>query len=291
MDEKLAPLPLRMIRHYNIAVPPSVPPLLSTTFSVIRQGDWEGHTIAVKQVRVYGAAGVVSRIKEDVLNAFKSTPENIFPSTHPDNGIMPLCLVQSIDKLPFVTFISPWMENGSVLDYVAKGCSRVEKLSLILQVARALKLLHENNIVHGNICPGNILITDLGEAVITDCGMRTILSHIFTNVIDRYSAPECVFNFERAELTTMSDVWSFGCVAMELLLEIKPFSACHTDAEIAISLHEQRAPFGNTLMPTVKGSLERLWDILVACFDYNPEARPDMKTLYSNMIQWVEMFK
>ncbi|OCK97560.1 kinase-like protein [Cenococcum geophilum 1.58] len=92
-------------------------------------------------------------------------------------------------------------------------------------LARALEFLHEQNIRHKDIKPGNILV-DRGSVLFTDFG----LSHDFTDadgsttasmvngMTPRYCAPEVAMQEPR---NTSSDIWSMGVVFLEMIVILK----------------------------------------------------------------------
>ncbi|KAJ7785401.1 kinase-like domain-containing protein, partial [Mycena olivaceomarginata] len=47
--------------------------------------------------------------------------------------------------------VSPWMENGNIMEFLRFDRRHSIRLSLILDVALGLKYLHEINIVHGDL--------------------------------------------------------------------------------------------------------------------------------------------
>ncbi|KAJ7088671.1 kinase-like domain-containing protein, partial [Mycena epipterygia] len=47
--------------------------------------------------------------------------------------------------------VSPWMENGNILQFLSKELNNTDRLSLILDVALGLEYLHKNGVVHGDL--------------------------------------------------------------------------------------------------------------------------------------------
>ena len=92
-------------------------------------------------------------------------------------------------------------------------------------LARALEFLHEQNIRHKDIKPGNILIhrgnilfADFGLSFdFTDADGSTTMSMV-NGMTPRYCAPEVALQESR---NTMSDIWSLGVVFMEIIIVLK----------------------------------------------------------------------
>ncbi|KAG1663773.1 hypothetical protein FOA52_011824 [Chlamydomonas sp. UWO 241] len=105
-------------------------------------------------------------------------------------------------------------------------------LSILMDIARGLQYIHDKNIIHGDLTPGNVLLKHDSSSVIgvvgkiTDFGLcstidptRTHISNI-TNGTPYYVAPEVV---ECGMLTKTSDVYSFGVLMWELYRCMPPW--------------------------------------------------------------------
>lgn len=94
-------------------------------------------------------------------------------------------------------------------------------------LATALMYLHSEGVRHKDIKPGNILLSD-GRVYLCDFGISRDLSkaeHSTTNeevlkVTPRYCAPEV---FGREPRNKKSDVWSLGCVFLEIITVVKSY--------------------------------------------------------------------
>jgi serine/threonine-protein kinase len=103
-------------------------------------------------------------------------------------------------------------------------------LWLLAQVAEALDAAHELGLVHRDVKPGNILVTERdGEerALICDFGLARHVSSVssltgdrgFVGTID-YVPPEQI---QGNQVDQRSDLYSLGCVLFECLVGAKPF--------------------------------------------------------------------
>lgn len=124
-----------------------------------------------------------------------------------------------------------------VMDYVSGGSLQdVLKQQGMLDIAYALKIahdiasamvfVHDEDIIHRDIKPDNILISREGIARLTDFGMArfTYMSRLTTKDLMLgsmlYMAPE---QFKTGEAVKQSDIWAYGITLYEILAGEKPF--------------------------------------------------------------------
>lgn len=86
--------------------------------------------------------------------------------------------------------------------------------------------------MHRDIKPNNILVNDKGEVVITDFDLARKIPAEFKNMTKNlitrwYRPPEILYGSDT--YTNSVDIWSFGCLAAELINESPLFPG---DAEI-----------------------------------------------------------
>ena len=124
--------------------------------------------------------------------------------------------------------IMQYCSQGSCLNRIRK-MSENEIWHLIADVASGLAYLHSKEIVHQDIKPDNILITDNGDCMITDFGISTeARATLRKSVIGgisggttAYMAPER-FSADPTPIK-LSDVWSLGATVFEIMEGNPPF--------------------------------------------------------------------
>ncbi|XP_042414356.1 proline-rich receptor-like protein kinase PERK12 isoform X2 [Zingiber officinale] len=115
--------------------------------------------------------------------------------------------------------------NGSLEQHLSKNSSSLltwgQRLKIAIGVAKGLNYLHQNNIIHRDMRPNNILLTHEYEAMLGDFGLSRKQRNESVLVSENkvvgtigYLAPEYT---ERGRLSTKSDVYSFGVVLLELI--------------------------------------------------------------------------
>ncbi|CAB4871801.1 unannotated protein [freshwater metagenome] len=145
--------------------------------------------------------------------------------------------------------------------------------SITAQVAGALAFAHRSGVVHRDVKPGNILITDEGVVKVTDFGIAQAIS-----TVDHLTAAGSVmgtatyFSPEQAEGSLVdgrSDVYSLGVVLYELLAGRPPFVG---DSPVSVAgMHvRDAAPSPLQFNPGIPADLESITMMALA---KNPSQR------------------
>ncbi len=107
-----------------------------------------------------------------------------------------------------------------------------DAVSVIYKIAMALDYAHKKQIIHRDIKPNNILLTDDQEVKLTDFGIAMVAGHASGNITGfvgspQYMSPEQI---EEKPLNQQTDLFSLGIVMYELLTGKHPFEAKNLDA-------------------------------------------------------------
>ena len=116
-------------------------------------------------------------------------------------------------------------------------------LNIAIQIASALETAHKNNIIHRDIKPHNIIITEDGIAKVTDFGIAKAVSNSTITAFGTTIGSVHYFSPEHARggfTDAKSDLYSLGIVMYEMLTGRVPFDA---DTPVSIALkHMQEKP-------------------------------------------------
>ena len=212
-------------------------------------------------------------VKQEVLAALKSIDSPYVAS---------LLAVGEYGGLPFV--ILPYYKNGSLQ---GRRFSPEElRKNLIPCINEALRVLHQNDIIHKDLKPSNIMLQDDNKSIaIIDFGISSVVEEgntvlvTQTGMTPEYSAPETFRNLFLEE----SDYYSFGITVYELFCGHTPYKNMNAD-EIARYTAVQRIPFPKD-MP------EKLRDFIsgVTYFDItnrNKKNNPNRRWTYNEVLDW-----
>jgi class 3 adenylate cyclase len=152
--------------------------------------------------------------------------------------------------------------DGETLNLrVAHGPLQIEESTeLALQMAQGLAEAHRHSIVHRDVKPANILITNSGVVKILDFGLaklggRTLITKSGSTLgTVAYMSPE---QARGDNVDHRTDIWSLGVVLYEMATGQHPFPGDYEQAVIYRILNESPQPM-KILRPEVPAKLERI---------------------------------
>ncbi|KAJ7197945.1 kinase-like domain-containing protein [Mycena pura] len=267
-------------------------------FGDIYQASLAGNKVALKRIRVFsGDEGyhhvwrVRCFIHPNRASPLKFNAQQFCREALIWQALQHPCILPFIgldcDTFPgFLTLVSPWMENNTVLKYLkANGKASVDKL--LFEIAQGLQYLHSKNLVHGDLRGVNILITDEGSACLADFGLSYFSETTTTTSSARagciqWMAPELIdpSKFGKRFLRTpATDVYAFGCVCLELYTGMPPFGRLPGSAAI-FQVPDGKRPERPTGDATMS---EALWGLVGDCWAQQSAERPQSEAVVERM--------
>ncbi|KAJ2227366.1 hypothetical protein H4R99_000973 [Coemansia sp. RSA 1722] len=130
-------------------------------------------------------------------------------------------------SLNSIYMVMDYMEHDlrSLMETMPQGFQPSEIKSLMVQLLDAIGHLHRNWIVHRDLKTSNLLMANAGALRVADFGLArkygSPLGHMTGLVVTLwYRAPELLLGAK--EYSTKIDIWSIGCIFVELFLH-RPF--------------------------------------------------------------------
>ncbi len=159
-----------------------------------------------------------------------------------------ICTIHEIDETADgrLFICMDYYDGETLKQRITKGPASVaEAVNIARQMAEGLAKAHEARMVHRDVKPANIMVTDDGEVKILDFGLaklagQTKLTRTGTTVgTVMYMSPE---QARGGDVDARSDIFSLGSVLYELLTGKPPFPGEHEAAVLYGIVHADPEP-------------------------------------------------
>lgn len=221
---------------------------------------------------------------DDFARRLQCEVELVMKSKHPN--VIPIYDYWCDEDGAFI--VMPYIKGENLAEKLLTGgaLDMQSAVHLLEQVARALHSVHQNNVVHQDIKPANILLGEDGNVYLIDFGIASdIERNVNLAIADsgnlygslEYISPE---RLRRRKITHRSDIYSLGLIMYEVLTGEAPFQ--HEDNSQLLRMHIcEDLPSLQTIKPNLP---ENLNDSLQQATCKNPTAR------YASVIDFARDF-
>jgi Tol biopolymer transport system component/predicted Ser/Thr protein kinase len=193
-----------------------------------------------------------------------------------------ICTLHDVGHADGVDFlVMEYLDGQNLSERLKTGPLSIDDaLKYAMQIADALHKTHRKGVIHGDLKPGNVMLTKSGVKLL-DFGLAQ-LREVQTSLEEtnsltlgatrdmmgtpQYMAPEQV---EQKGADSRSDIFAFGALLYEMLTAEKAFQGTSTAGVFAAILREDPPPV-STKRPGVPKALER---IVAACLVKDPDER------------------
>jgi serine/threonine protein kinase len=229
-----------------------------------RQRDLD-RIVAVKVLSDHWLArpGAVARFRQEMQAIGRLDHPHIVRALHAETAALPYLAMEYVEGIDLAKLLH---QRGPLP--VPDACE------LVVQAARGLQHAHEAGLVHRDVKPSNLMLTNQGKVKLLDLGLARLRADdpeagAVTGVGDvmgtpDYMAPEQRLDSHRVDIR--ADVYSLGCTLYELLAGRAPFAGPehpHPNAKWAAHLHEAPRPLVER-RPEVPAALSNVVEKLLA---------------------------
>ena len=206
----------------------------------------------------------------EFIKRFKSEAQTAASLTHPN-----IVSIYDVGNEGDIYYIVMELIQGKTLKEIIVEDGKLSwkwSVNIVIQIASALETAHKNNLIHRDIKPHNIIITEDGMAKVTDFGIAKAVSNSTITAFGTTIGSVHYFSPEHAKggvTDAKSDIYSLGIVMYEMLTGRVPFDA---DTPVSVALMQvQEDPIPPIkLNPQIPISVN---NIILKAMQKNPEDR------------------
>ncbi|MDT8716471.1 Stk1 family PASTA domain-containing Ser/Thr kinase [Clostridium sp. 19966] len=177
-----------------------------------------------------------------------------------DNNIVNIYDVGTQGDIHYI--VMEYVKGKTLKDIIVENfrLSHERAIDISIQIARALDCAHRNNIIHRDVKPQNILVTEEGVVKVTDFGIAKASSNVTITNSNKVIGSAHYFSPEQARgnfVDARTDIYSLGIVLYEMLTGKVPFDG---ESPVSIALkHIQDTPaLPKSINPSIPDSLNNL---------------------------------
>ncbi|SFC72543.1 Stk1 family PASTA domain-containing Ser/Thr kinase [Clostridium uliginosum] len=206
----------------------------------------------------------------EIVQKFKGEATAI--ATLSDNNIVNILDVGTQEDINYIVME---LVQGKTLKDVINSSGKMNyeiAISTAIQIAKALDCAHRNKIIHRDVKPQNILVSENGAIKVTDFGIaKSTSSATITNTSTimgsaHYLSPE---QAKGSFIDCRTDLYSLGVVLYEMVTGALPFEA-DTAVTIALKHLQEEAVSPKSLNSKIPDSLNKL---ILKCMEKDPNKR------------------
>ncbi|KAL0563792.1 hypothetical protein V5O48_018271 [Marasmius crinis-equi] len=207
------------------------------------------------------------------------------PNIHPFLG------VNKKHFAPAFCIITPWMENGSINEFLRKNPSH-DKLSSVREIAAGLDYLHSllPKIVHGDVKGDNVLVAHDYTCRLIDFGLARIVhestlmelesSTLHGKGTTRWMAPETlVVSQDTLRDDTPRDIYAYACTVLEIATGKVPFPELNEPQFLTQVTTKGLRP----TMPEVSWCPDGVRNLIEQGWETDPSKRPTARDILKSL--------
>ncbi|KAL5517274.1 hypothetical protein EMCRGX_G002788 [Ephydatia muelleri] len=202
----------------------------SGTFGVVVKGVYLGTEVAIKMIKMDDDMNLKTHLEVQIMRQLR----------HP-NIITLMGISSNKSELLIVMNLVNGFNVDQVIFKQALPLDTNTVRSIAVQITKALTYMHGRSprVIHHDIKPSNIMVTGSHHVFVCDLGLAKLQNHLATIKTSKgcgagtvpYKAPEMFYDGKRS---TPADIYSFGCVLIELTTSRRVWVVAYVDRIIAM---------------------------------------------------------
>lgn len=208
---------------------------------------------------------------EDFINKIRHEARAVARISHPN--VVNIYDIGQTDNYHYLVMENIVGQNLKEIIDARNKLPIIEALDIASQIAAALHVAHESDIVHCDIKPHNIILTPENQVKVTDFGIaRAVSSTVTLDMTDSVVGSAHYFSPEQAkggDITPLTDIYSLGIVLFEMLTGTVPFKG-ETAVSVALKHIKEPVPDLSNYNESIPEEIDKLIKKTLA---KNPEDR------------------
>lgn len=175
------------------------------------------------------------------------------------------------DPVPYI--VMELLAGSTLAELLESGPLPIPRvLRICAQVATALGAAHEQDVVHRDVKPANVMVTANGTAKVVDFGVAAVIGDLSDRDAVMFGTPAYVApeRLEGGPVVTGTDVYGLGVLLYRMLTGTMPWTADTTTQMLIAHMYVEPDP-----LPPVAGLPPEVVEICTACLVKEPSDRPD----------------
>lgn len=240
------------------------------TFGEVKRGYWRKTLVAIKFLKK------TMENEEENIKSFIEELNLLKRLRHPNI----LLYIGACTSGPHYFLVTEYCENGNLFDFLHTQVKKnnlpfKDRVRIATEIAKGVNYLHSFNppILHRDLKSLNILLDKNLTVKIADFGWARLRDIHMTKQRGTFQwmAPEVI---KKSSYTEKADVFSFAIILWELWVQEPPYKNIdRIQVAKKVATDKNYRPHMNKEIP------EEIKNLMVACWDYDPEARPNFETV------------